>query len=150
MSRRTGSALLVLGLLAAGCSAVEEITEGPKDITAQVNAPLHVTVKQEFVIEVRVQNTAAKSQKLVSIDVGDAYLQGVAIQRTDPAFKQSMHVPIVNVQSYEYGQPIAAGGELVVKLHAVAVKAGDFAADVSVCVNSESTCQVHPIRAVVE
>ena len=151
MTWRAGGAILLLGLVAAGgCTAVEEIAKGPKDVTVQVNAPLHVTVKQGFVIEVRVQNTAAEPQELISIDVGDGYLQGVAIQRTEPAFKQSMHVPIVNMQSYEYGQPIAAGGELVVKFHAVAVKAGDYSADLNVCVNSASTCQTHPIRAVVE
>lgn len=151
MSRKTIGALLLLGLVAVtGCSAVQEMAEGPKDIAAQVNAPLHLTVKQEFEIEVRIQNTSAAAQKLVSIDIGDRYLQGVAIQRTDPPFKQSMHVPIVNTQSYDYGQSIPAGGEVVVKFFAVAVKAGDYAADVNVCVNSESTCQTHPIRAVVE
>jgi len=151
MSQRTFCVFLLLGLAAAaGCSAVEEMATGPKDVAAQVNTPLHVSMKQEFEIEVRIQNTGTKSQKLISIDVGDAYLKGVAIQRTEPAFKQSMHIPIVNMQSYEFEQTIPAGGEMVVKFLAVAVKVGDFAADVNICVNSEATCQIHPIRAVVE
>lgn len=151
MKRRTVCVLLLLGLATtAACDTMEQIASGPKDVTVQVNAPLHVTVKQEFVVEVRVQNTAARSQKLDSIDVGDRYLQGVAIQSTEPAFKQSMHVPLVNMQSYEYGQPIAAGGELVVKFHAVAVKAGDYSATMDICINSGSSCSSHPIRAVVE
>ncbi|MGH9788283.1 MAG: hypothetical protein ACRD4U_06240 [Candidatus Acidiferrales bacterium] len=151
MGRRGVLAVLLLGLAAAvGCDTMEQIASGPKDVTVQVNAPLQVTVKQEFVVEVRVQNTSAQSQSLISLDVGDRYLQGVAIQRTEPAFKQSMHVPIVNMQTYEYDQPIAAGGEVVVKFYAVAVKAGDYSADLNVCVNSASTCQTHPIRAVVE
>jgi hypothetical protein len=143
--------VLLLGLVAAGgCDAVEEIASGPKDVVVQVNAPLHVTVKQEFVVEVRVQNTAARSQSVHSIDIGDPYLVGVAIQRTEPAFKQSVHVPLVNMQSYEFGHPIAAGGEQVVKFYAVAVKAGDYSATVDVCINGPSVCQSHPIRAVVE
>ncbi len=145
-----GCGLLLLGLASAGCDAVEEITSGPKDVTVQVNAPLHVTVKQEFVVEIRVQNTAARSQSVHSIDIGDSYLVGVAIQRTEPAFKQSMHVPLVNMQSYEFGAPIAAGGEQVVRFYAVAVKAGDYSATVDVCINGPSVCQSHPIRAVVE
>jgi hypothetical protein len=151
MKSRTGVViLLLLGLAAAGCDAVEEIASGPKDVTIQVNAPLHVTVRQEFVVEVRVQNTAAKSQSVHSIDIGDSYLVGVAIQRTEPAFKQAVHVPLVNMQSYEFGTPIAAGGEQVVKFHAVAVKAGDYSATLDVCINGPSVCQSHPIRAVVE
>ena len=152
MKHRTWIAVLVLLGLAttAGCDTMEQIASGPKDVTIQVNAPLHLTLKQEFVVEVRVQNTAAESQRLDSIDVGDRYLQGVAIQSTEPAFKQSMHVPLVNMQSYEFGQPIAAGGEVVVKFNAVAVKAGDYSATVDVCINSASSCSSHPIRAVIE
>ncbi|HEX9764164.1 MAG TPA: hypothetical protein VGA39_02680 [Candidatus Acidoferrales bacterium] len=151
MRHRTACVLVLLGLAAAaGCDTMEQIASGPKDVTIQVNAPLHVKVKEEFVVEVRVQNTSAQSQRLDSIDVGDRYLQGVAIQRTEPAFKQSMHVPIVNMQSYEFGQPIAAGGEVVVKFHAVAVQAGDYSATVDVCINSASSCSSHPIRAVIE
>jgi hypothetical protein len=142
--------LLLLGLAAAGCDTVEEITSGPKDVTVQVNAPLHVTMKQEFVIELRVQNTAGRSQSVHSIDIGDTYLVGIAIQRTEPAFTQSVHIPLVNMQSYEFGTPIAAGGEQVMKFYAVAVKAGDFSATMDVCINSPSVCQSHPIRAVVE
>ncbi len=151
MKHRTVCVLLLLGLAAmAGCDAVEQIASGPKDVTIQVNAPLHVKVREEFVVEVRVQNTAAQSQRLDSIDVGDRYLQGVAIQSTEPAFKQSLHVPLVNMQSYEYGQPIAAGGELVVKFYAVAVKAGDYSATMDICINSGSSCSSQPIRAVIE
>jgi len=151
MNRTIGCLLLLVGLAAtAGCDAVEQIASGPKDVTIQVNAPLHVKVREEFVVEVRVQNTASRAQRLDSIDVGDRYLQGVAIQSTEPAFKQSLHVPLVNMQSYEYGQPIAAGGELVVKFHAVAVKAGDYSATMDVCINSGSSCSSQPIRAVVE
>ncbi|MGH9776840.1 MAG: hypothetical protein ACRD5I_00355 [Candidatus Acidiferrales bacterium] len=151
MRHRTACVLVLLGLAAAaGCDTMEQIASGPKDVTIQVNAPLHVKVKEGFVVEVRVQNTSAQSQRLDSIDVGDRYLQGVAIQSTEPAFKQSMHVPIVNMQSYEFGQPIAAGGEVVVKFHAVAVQAGDYSATVDVCINSASSCSSHPIRAVIE
>jgi len=151
MKAGTVCVLLLLGLAAmAGCDTMEQIASGPKDVTIQVNAPLHVKVKEEFVVEVRVQNTASQSQRLDSIDVGDTYLQGVAIQRSEPAFKQSMHVPLVNMQSYEYGTPIAAGGEVVVKFYAVAVKVGDYSATVDVCINSASSCSSHPTRAVVE
>ncbi len=151
MKRRAVCVLLLLGLVATGsCGALEEIGNAPKDVTVQVNAPLYVSVKQEFVIEVRVQNTSSRPMSLNSIDVGDRYLQGVAIQKTEPAFRQSMHVPVVNMQSYEFGQTIPAGGELLVKLNAVAVKAGDYAADMSICINGPSTCASHPVRAVVE
>jgi len=73
MKHRTWIAVLVLLGLAttAGCDTMEQIASGPKDVTIQVNAPLHLTLKQEFVVEVRVQNTAAESQRLDSIDVGD-------------------------------------------------------------------------------
>jgi len=111
MNRTIGCFLLLVGLAAtAGCDAVEQIASGPKDVTIQVNAPLHVKVREEFVVEVRVQNTASRAQRLDSIDVGDRYLQGVAIQSTEPAFKQSLPCRWSTCRATSTGSPSRRAG----------------------------------------
>lgn len=134
--------LLVALLL--GCSF-----EMPTNVQLFVDAPATVPEGQEFTIVVRVKNTAPETQTFVDLDIADAYLEGIVIKSTQPAFSDAMHVPIDNTVSYSLGLPVAAGKEVKVTLHAAAVRSGDFSGDFDFCINSEFTCLPYPVRTVV-
>ena len=111
--------LITSGVPACGCGQ-------PRDISVDVVAPLHVVKGEMFVFEIHVVNTAEKPQLLYSVDIWDDYLAGIAIQKTDPLFIDTYHIPIDNTQSYEFQQDIPPKDTLVVKFFAVGLKPGEY------------------------
>jgi len=136
--------VLVLGVLAIGSAS------DPENVVIDVNAPISSEVGEEFEISIKITNTDTKSQSLVSVDVGDEYLEGIAILRTVPAYSNVSHIPIDNSMSYEFDRDIASGEELVVTLYAKALKSGDHKGDVDICINSEMSFLTRPLRTFVE
>ena len=134
-----------------GCAALFYwASREPENIAFTVQAPLEVKVGEDFTIDVEIENTAGRAQTLYSVDIGKAYFEGVAITKSEPAFKQSSDVPIDNSRSYEFKQEIPAGGKLQVRFFARAVKAADCSADLDICVNSESSFLTQQLRTVVQ
>ena len=109
----------------------------PKNIVVGIEAPLQVTNGDEFIIVCTGKNSASKQQTLVSIDIADDYIDGIAILRTEPDNEESFHVPIDNTMSYVFKLPIEAGEHLEIKLHAKAVKQGDYNGYIDSCINSD-------------
>jgi hypothetical protein len=134
---------LALPLILSGCGS-------PEDIEIGIEAPLQVKKGDEFVVVARVANTAKKTQTLVSLDIGDKYLDGVAIVKTEPGYKEAGHVPIDNTMSYVFKVPVDAGEEIQVHLYAKAIKSGDYKSEVDFCINSEFSFLTKPIRTIVE
>lgn len=142
-SRRWLSAIVILVLSLAACS-------DPKNVVLGVQAPLRVNNGDKFVITASVENTAPETQTLVSLDIGDAYLEGIAILRTEPDNKQASHVPIDDTMSYEFDLPVEAGGRIEIKLFAEAVQAGDHNSHIDFCINSEYLFLTKPLRTIVK
>ena len=134
---------LALPMMASGCGS-------PKDIEIGIEAPLQVEKGDEFVVVARVANTATKTQTLVSLDIGDKYLDGIAIVKTEPGYKEASHVPIDNTMSYVFKAPVEAGEEIQVLLYAKAIKSGDYKSEVDFCINSEFSFLTKPVRTIVE
>ena len=143
MRRQIAIALGAL-LLLTGCQMT------PENVNVSLEAPTATAQKSRFVIKATVENTAAEEQKLVSLDVGDEYLEGIVIEKTVPPFKDAFHVPIDNTMSYTYDINIAAGRKVTVLLHAYAAKTGDFSSAVDFCINSNACFLSYPIRTIVE
>lgn len=141
--RRQFLVLLILVISLCGCGS-------PNNVVVKVEAPLHVKNGDEFIIIATVENTASKQQTLVSLDIDDTYLTGVAILRTEPENKEASHVPIDNTMSYVFELPIEAGTSLEVKLYAKAVKQGDYNAEIDFCINSGISFLSKSIRTIVE
>jgi len=135
--------LVLLAALLSGCA-------DPTDVEVGLRAPATVKLGEEFVITATVKNTAAKTQTLVSLDVGDAYLKGIAILATEPDHRESMHVPLDNTRSYVFRLPVKPGKELSVLLRAKAVKTGDFDSEIDFCINSDASFLTKSIRTIVE
>jgi len=141
------AAVLAMALLVGGVSSCGG---QPENISIDVIAPLHVAKGEEFVFEIQVENTAEKSQLLYSVDIWDDYLAGIAIQKTEPPFIDTYHIPIVNTQSYEFKQDIPPKDKLVVKFFAVGLKLGEYSSYVDVCINTEASFLTHPIITIIK
>lgn len=134
---------LLLLLTFTGC-------EDPKDVEVTVDCPVSVAKGDEFIITATVKNTSKSEQTLVGLDIGDNYLEGVAITKTEPDNSEASHVPISNIVSYIFDLPVGAGKEITVNLHAKALKTGDFSADIDFCINSDYSFLTKTLRTVVE
>ena len=135
---------IVLAALTCGCGG------SPKNIDVDVQVPPTAKSGQEFVITATVENHAATAQKLISLDIGDKYLDGVAILSTEPNYKDTMHTPILKTRSYEFDLMVKPGEKIQVLLHAKAVKTGDFNSEIDFYINSNSSSLTRSLRTIVE
>ncbi|MFZ0395959.1 MAG: hypothetical protein WCF17_11960 [Terracidiphilus sp.] len=135
---------IVLAAMTCGCGGTL------KDIDVDIQAPPVAKSGQEFILTATVENHAAKAQKLISLDIGDQYLNGIAILSTEPNYHDTSHVPILNQRSYEFDLPVNPGEKVQVLLHARAVKTGDFNSEISFYINSSSSSLARSVRTTVE
>jgi hypothetical protein len=143
--------LVLVGLAGLGAWATYRwFVSEPEHVTVSVTAPVEVTQGDRFTFVARIRNTAARRQRLVSLDVADEYLEGIAVESTTPPFSEAMHVPIDDTVSYTYELPIPPGGEVAVVFNAYAAHAGDWAGDVDFCVNSATDFVSYPVRTIVK
>jgi hypothetical protein len=119
----------------------------PEGITSTVNAPAEVAAGDSFQITVTVRNDGVESQRFVAIDVYEGYTNGIMLQSSDPPWSGS--TVMFGISTYEYGLDIPPGGEQVVVLNARALRPGDYADDLDVCINSELSFVSQVVRTVV-
>ena len=105
---------------------------------------------ERFEIRAVVTNTGDRSQQLVALDVADEYLEGIAIESSEPPFKEAYHVPIDNTVSYVFKLPIEPGGQREIVFHAYAAHEGDHMGEVDFCINTDFTFVSYPLRTIVE
>lgn len=115
-----------------------------------IQAPSNVRKGDNFVVTATVRNSASKPQTLVSLDVGDKYLEGIAILKTDPNHQEATHIPIDNTMSYVFNLPLKPGEARQILLYAKAVKAGDYYSEIDFCINSDTSFLSKTVRTVVE
>ncbi len=115
-----------------------------------MDAPLEVRTGEQFVVTIRIENTANETQVLHSIDIWDHYLEGIAIRSTEPAYRQSYHVPIDNTQAFEFYRDIGPYETITITFSATAVAPGDFNSFFDACINSDISYLTYPIRTVVK
>ncbi len=155
--KKSNTVLLICGGIAGvlclscigGIAWVYSIAKAPENINIQVDAPLEVSNGDRFVVTIRIENTASETQVLHSIDVWDRYLEGIAIVSTEPAYRQSYHVPIDNTQAFEFYRDIGPYETITITLNATAVSPGDFNSFFDACINSDISYLTFPIRTVV-
>ena len=123
---------IYLSVLFSSCGEVE-------GINIQMNIPVTVNTNEEFVTQITVTNTLNNSQTLVSIDIGDNYLEGIALLKTVPNFTDQMHVPFDNSISYSFGKEIGPQKSITIDLYWKALSEGVFSDDIDFCINSDTT-----------
>jgi hypothetical protein len=124
------SFIIYLLCLFSSCGSIEGI-----EINMEV--PAVVKENEEFITQVKITNTLDDPQTLVSIDVGDGYLEGVSLVKTEPGFTESMHVPIDNSVSYSFKKEIGPQESITIDLHWKATSEGKFSDYIDFCINSE-------------
>jgi len=122
----------------------------PEDVVFGVEAPVLVNKGDEFTIIAKVENTGVQQKTLVSLDLDDAYLDGIAVLRTEPEHKALTHVAITNTMKYRFDLAIEAGNYIEIRIHAIATKRGDY--DLIICFSTKPPFNVlcKSIRTVVE
>ena len=140
--RRLAPLLLVASL---GCGALEH----PENVEIRVEAPFSIDVNQAFEVVLTVKNTGSSNQTLVDVDIADEYLEGVVVSAMDPAFKEAMHIPFDNTQSYSMDLALPPGQEITITISAFAAHTGDYAGDIDFCINSELSCLSYPVRTII-
>lgn len=142
------AAALVLAVLVAAVIWLYSSSD-VEDVAVVVEGPVAVTAGDEFTLTVRFRNGAARAQKLVDLDIADSYLDGIVISAAEPAFVSSEHLPLDGTVSHSFDQTIPPNGELAIRLHALALRPGDFAGDFDFCINNSYACVSHHIRTVI-
>ena len=122
--------IIFLSAIFSSCGEVEGI-----DINLDI--PVVVDLDEEFVTQVTITNKLTESQELVSIDVGDGYLEGIALIKTYPNYTDQIHIPLDNTVSYSFGQDIGPHESITIDLHWRALSTGEFSDDIDFCINSE-------------
>jgi hypothetical protein len=142
--------VLVIAVLIAGGVLIKWGLTKPENVSISLDAPVQASKDESVIITVRVENTATESQLLHSIDISSQYLDGIAIEEAEPPFSESFAIPLVDMQSYTFGQDISPGTTLEVRFAGVAVKIGDFAGNFDVCINSGNACTTLATRTVID
>jgi hypothetical protein len=60
------------------------------------------------------------------LDLEDAYLDVIAVLRTEPEHKALTHVAITNTMKYRFDLAIEAGNYIEIRIYAIATKRGDY------------------------
>ena len=110
---------------------------GVEGIDIKMNIPITVNTNEEFVTQITVTNTLNNSQTLLSIDIGDNYLEGIALLKTEPNFTEQMHIPIDNSVSYSFGEEIGPQETITIDLYWKALSEGEFSDEIDFCINSD-------------
>ena len=126
------------------------LMEEPENIGINVDTPVMATMGETFILQVNIENLAKEAQVLDSIDIADAYLEGLSIERVEPPFTESYPISLIDYQSYTFLRDIPPGETLTVRFYVVPTRAGDFGGDIDVCIGSGSSCLTFIVRTVVE
>ena len=144
-----GCAVLALLGVLGGVAFFQWLPGGPEEVEVRVSPPVEVGYGESFDLEVVIRNMADRPRTLDSIDVSDSYLDGLAIERMEPASSGSMEIPVVDMRSFTFGREIPAGGTETVHFALKAVHEGDFSGNLDVCIDSGASCITSLVRTVV-
>lgn len=135
--------LFIILLSIVACSAV------PEGVSMWIESPESVKVGEEFEILAHINNESDSTVTLQSFDIGDSYLSGVSILKSDPQFSDVSHIPIDNTMEHLFNTEIPSGTHLVVTLNAKAMSVGQHQGDFDFCVNSGVNCDFQSISIAV-
>lgn len=111
---------------------------------AVVDAPEVVQVGEVFEIKVDIVHSSNEVQYLHSVDIGETYLNGVAVISSDPNFSE---VYLLDDGTYTHflGVDIPANG-LALTFNAVALKVGNWQGAFDICFDDGLNCGFYTIQ----
>ncbi len=115
---------------------------------ATIDVPTSVVVGEEFDVVATISHDSSETQLLHSIDIGETYLEGVAIGSSTPDFSESY---LLDDGTYTHTllADIPAGGTTVT-FHAVALESGNWKGAFDVCFDDGLNCSFYTVSTYVE
>ena len=123
--------------------------EIPAGWEVDVDYPTEAAVGDEITITATVTNNTGDDQVLHSIDIGETYLEGVAIVDTDPAFSDSFLLDD-GTYTHFFIVDVADGASSTVTFTGKVLSAGDHQGAFDVCIDDGLTCNFSQIRTIAE
>lgn len=121
----------------------------PEGWTADVEAPLTVAVGDEFEVVAMVTNETGEDQMLHSIDIGETYLDGIAVTGSEPDFTDSFLIGD-GTYTHTLEVDVPAGESAEVTFMMTALSAGDYSGAFDICTGEGLSCTFLTVRTVVE
>ena len=120
-------------MLVVSVGFVAHVAKDVEGVAVTVHSPSDVQVGQTFDLEINVTNERPrKVLQLSDIDIAEQYLTGFTVVTVKPPQKSSMHVPVVDSQSFTFDTTIAAGTSQTFTFTLRAEKEGIFRGDVDI------------------
>lgn len=142
---------MLLALISMGSLVYYGLQE-PQGVDIQVITPAKIASGEQFSMLIQIQNTGEEAQTLRRVDITTAYLDGFEIKRVVPVFlrRDRLNVLGIGVEVFEFQELILEGETLTIEFEAVALKPGDYAGDLEVCISSMVICKKMVTRTLVE
>jgi len=115
---------------------------------AVIHAPTSVAVGEAFEVVATITHNADETQTLHSIDMGETYLEGVAITSSDPAFSQA-YLLGDGTYSHTFMTDVPVDG-LTITFDAVALQSGNWKGAFDVCLDDGLNCSFYTVSTYVE
>jgi len=123
--------------------------EVPEGWGVETDYPTTAAVGDEIVITVTATNNTGEDQVLHSVDIGETYLEGVAIVDTEPAYSDSFLLDD-GTYTHFFIMDVADGESATVTFTGRALLAGDYQGAFDVCIDDGLTCNFLQVRTVIE
>ncbi|MBT4857278.1 hypothetical protein HON52_03780 [Candidatus Uhrbacteria bacterium] len=121
----------------------------PEGWDSAVAYPLEALEGDEITIVATVTNDTGEDQVLHSIDIGESYLDGIAITSTDPEFTDSFLLDD-GTYTHFFVIDVPAGESTEVTFTGRALTAGDYQGAFDICIDDGLTCNFLQVRTLVE
>lgn len=155
--------LFLLVLMGASCEKSFEWSTGGDDYeyndyawgdydsipSAELSVPVSVAVGESFDIVAHVTHDADETQLLHSIDIGESYLEGIAVLSSTPNFSESFYLDD-GTYTHTLLTDIPAGDGADIIFHAVALESGNWKGAFDVCFDDGINCSFYTVSTFVE
>lgn len=128
-------------------------TKSPEGINITINHKPNVSINEDFQIQIEIENTTNQERTLDSIDIGNTYLTGIQIHKSNPPTKEVIDSPNIKIiepfVTYYFTKTIKPNSKEIITFDATAVSIGDFDGSIDVCIDGIANCIYNKIRTIV-
>ena len=123
-----------------------------EDVYVELDDVIHTKVGDDFILEVNITNTGPETRNLDSIDIESVYLEGVVVNKTQPANGGFEHIVAVaqDFSTYTFQRDLAPSSTQTIEFYMTATKAGIYTGYIDVCIDSANECNWYEASIIVE
>lgn len=123
-----------------------------ENITVALNDVIQAKVGEDIILEIEITNTGTDTRNLDSIDLETTYLEGVRVNKAEPAYAAFDHVTFIteDFSTYDFQRNLPADSTEIITFYMTATKAGTYTGYVDVCIDSPVDCNRYEASIIVE